>query len=299
MTPAQAAAKNKGWVDKNNPNYGTSGFIGPEDEEGYQAPAAPVPPPPGGVPAAQPPLPAPPPGVGGIARPVASGPLMAPPMPGAEPRVAAPNLGPLVDVGGIATHQPPPPAAPVAGPQSIDPAAGTGAAPVAAAPAAPAAAPANPLNTALKDALLKLLGQGDPSLSDPALAAQSGAFGVQQQRAKERARSAMAERAAAEGGPGVDSGAFEGGLRQLEEQQGEALASSVERTVFASGGARGESTQRRGTAPVSKGTRRDECGAISAEFRAGRQTVGPAIRVGRPTARRNRPPIRHDDASGS
>lgn len=128
------------------------------------------------------------------------------------------SLGPLtVNPDGTVSHQPA--TSPIVVPNvppSVDPIAPQGAAP----PATPPAL--NPLNTALKDALLKLLGQGDPTLDDPALAAQSGAFGVQQQRAKERARSAMAERFAANGGPGVDSGAFDSELRSLDEQQGEA-----------------------------------------------------------------------------
>lgn len=86
--------------------------------------------------------------------------------------------------------------------------------------------PAKPtVNTAFKDALMKLLGTQDPTMDDPAIKAQSDAFGVQQQRAKERARSAMAERFAGEGGPGVDSGAFDSEILGLEQRQGEAQGS--------------------------------------------------------------------------
>jgi hypothetical protein len=118
-------------------------------------------------------------------------------------RLALPPATPLVDNAGTATHQTEIGAN--GGPDLAEP---TSAAPT--------------LNSALKDALLKMLGQGDPTMNDPTIAAQSGAFGVQQQRAKERARSAMAERFAADGGPGVDSGAFDSGILGMEQRQGEA-----------------------------------------------------------------------------
>lgn len=75
-----------------------------------------------------------------------------------------------------------------------------------------------------KDALLKMLGdsQTPASLGDPALKAQSDAYAVGQQRSTEQARSAMAERAAQNGGTGVNSGAFDQGLAGLFGQQGEA-----------------------------------------------------------------------------
>lgn len=147
-----------------------------------------------------------------------------PPAPGA---VLGPqtSLGPLVaNPDGSATHQPPAPGA-LLGPAPLQdgaPVAQAAPAPVAAAPApAPAAAP---VNTAYKDALLKLLGT-DPngaSLNDPALKGQMDAFSNSQTRARERARADMAERASAEGGVGIDSGAFNSGLLGLQERQGEA-----------------------------------------------------------------------------
>lgn len=79
------------------------------------------------------------------------------------------------------------------------------------------------IETPYKAALLKQLEQaGTPaSLTDPALKGQADAFSLAQTRAKERARSALAERAAGEGGTGTSSGAFNNDLVGLEQQQGE------------------------------------------------------------------------------
>jgi len=88
--------------------------------------------------------------------------------------------------------------------------------------------PAAPtVDSAFKDSLLKMLGQNqaDPTLTDPALKAQSEAFSLQQTRAKERAREALAERRGANaeaGGAGVNSGGFDQDLVGLEQAQGEA-----------------------------------------------------------------------------
>ncbi len=115
----------------------------------------------------------------------------APPAPGAPPAPAAP------------TAAAPPPAVPM--------------------PAAPTAAP-DPLKDAFRDQLLKNLNPNDPSLNDPALKGQTDAYAVQQQRAKERAREALAGRAGASGQLSdlASSGAFDQGLVGLEQQQGEA-----------------------------------------------------------------------------
>jgi len=93
-------------------------------------------------------------------------------------------------------------------------------------PPAPPEAP-NPLNSAFKDSLLKMLSdnQQAPSIEDPALKGQADAFAVGQTRSTQTARSAMAERAAAQGGSGVDSEVFDQGLSGLYQQQGEAQGS--------------------------------------------------------------------------
>lgn len=74
-----------------------------------------------------------------------------------------------------------------------------------------------------KDALLKMLNdnQQEPTINDPALKGQADAYSLAQTRAKERARSALAERMAGEGGQGTSSGAFSNDLVGLEQQQGE------------------------------------------------------------------------------
>lgn len=57
------------------------------------------------------------------------------------------------------------------------------------------------------------------SLSDPALAAQSNAYGVGQQRARDQARESLAERMAAQGIG--SSGAMDSGIERLYQRQGE------------------------------------------------------------------------------
>lgn len=119
-------------------------------------------------------------------------------------------------------------------------AAGIGAAPAAApatptpaapgAPGAPAADPNAPpatVNDAFRKALLDRLNKPvTSSLDDPALKAQSSAYGLQQQRAKERDREALAGRAAATGQSSdlASGGAFNEGLSALEQRQGESQA---------------------------------------------------------------------------
>lgn len=118
------------------------------------------------------------------------------------------------------------------------------AAPAPAAPAPPGAAPAAPtapaapgqpttIADAFKKSLIDTLNTGGqvPTLNDPTIKAQSDAFAVGQQRAKERARASMAERAAAQGGVGVNSGAFDQGLIGLEQAQGEAEAGNNARLL--------------------------------------------------------------------
>lgn len=120
------------------------------------------------------------------------------------------------------------PTGPTAGPAPASP--GTPA--PTASPAAPAADPNAPpanVNDAYKQALMKGLTQQAPTdiNSDPVLKAQADAYGVQQQRAKERAREDLAGRAGASGQLSdlAGSGAFDQGLTGLEQQQGEAQGS--------------------------------------------------------------------------
>jgi hypothetical protein len=88
------------------------------------------------------------------------------------------------------------------------------------APQAQAAPQVSPIQQAFQGSLLSMLNksQQQPSLNDPALAAQSQAFGVGQQRSAERQRSAMAERMAQQGQ--AESGAFDTGVGQIEAQRG-------------------------------------------------------------------------------
>lgn len=211
MSPAEAAAKGLGWVPENHPLYGTKGFAG------YTEPAA----------AAPSPTPAGPAAPTSVPPPVA--PYVPPPDIPDATREATPTLGPLVanPTTGEATHDPsvsmpalPSPAgAPdkVAGPQSMDPAAGTGAA---------ATAPTT-INDAFKKALLDRLNKPigvDPN--DPIIKGQEDAFSLAQTRAKQRNREAMAGRMAQQGylSDQAGSGAFDQGLSNLEQQQGESEA---------------------------------------------------------------------------
>lgn len=209
MSPSEAAAKGLGWVPDDHPLYGTKGYAGYQDPasdytntSAVPAAAAPLPPPSDAA-SALPPDRAATPALGPLTvqpPPREVGPLMDAPPRGQ--REAAPNLGPLVDHNGTATHDPSVPMTPTD-------------------PSAPPN-PADPLNTKFRDALLRLLDTSDPSMSDPALKAQSDAFAYQQQRAKESARNVLAERHAGQGGVGVDSGAFDTELTGMEERQGAA-----------------------------------------------------------------------------
>jgi hypothetical protein len=67
--------------------------------------------------------------------------------------------------------------------------------------------------------------QAAPTLTDPTLKGQADAFSLGQTRAKDRARSVLAERAAGQGGAGVEGEGFSQGLMGLEQQQGEAEGS--------------------------------------------------------------------------
>jgi hypothetical protein len=71
-------------------------------------------------------------------------------------------------------------------------------------------------NQAMLDQLTK---SRNPSLSDPGLKAQSDAYSVGQQRARDQARASIAERFAANGI--ADSGAMDQGVAGLYQQQGE------------------------------------------------------------------------------
>jgi len=116
---------------------------------------------------------------------------------------------------------------------------GAAPAPIAASPtAAPAAAPApepiqaqapglqpsGPPTTvpdAFRTSLVSQLNRPAPSMGDPALKAQSDAYAVGETRATEANRAQMAERAAMQGSTGVNSGAFDTGISDLQERQGE------------------------------------------------------------------------------
>jgi len=76
---------------------------------------------------------------------------------------------------------------------------------------------------AFKQSLVNTLNQGNvtPTLNDPTLKAQSDAYNVGETRATEANRAQMAERAAMQGGTGVNSGAFDVGISDLLERQGE------------------------------------------------------------------------------
>ncbi len=184
MTPQQADAAGVGWVPENHPLYGTQGFVG------YQAPGAA-------------PAPAPTPQ----------------PVPGAVPdKIAGPDLGPMtVPPGGGPAGHLGPLASADGGPLPVDP---NTPVPLS---RGEAAAP-DPLKTGMRDALLKMLGQGDPTMDDPVIKAQSDAFSLAQTRAKQRDREAMASRAGASGQISdlASGGAFDEGLSNLEQRQGEA-----------------------------------------------------------------------------
>jgi len=111
-----------------------------------------------------------------------------------------------------ATGAPATPAA--ATPATATPAAGT-----------TATTPGQPTTVAdaFKQSLVNTLNQGNvtPTLNDPTLKAQSDAYNVGETRATEANRAQMAERAAMQGGTGVNSGAFDVGISDLLERQGE------------------------------------------------------------------------------
>ena len=119
---------------------------------------------------------------------------------------------------------PPPPVAPgipEIAPGGPDPFAPVTTAPAPAAPAAPGV-PGTPTNItdAYNQAMLDQLTKSrNPSLSDPGLKAQSDAYSVGQQRARDQARASIAERFAANGI--ADSGAMDQGIAGLFQQQGE------------------------------------------------------------------------------
>lgn len=159
-----------------------------------------------------------------------------------------PTLGPQgVNPDGTISHQPPAPSAPA--PTSPDPFTAMGGghwtgsgwvtkdhplAQAAATQPAPPSTPATPgapaaptVASAFKDALLNMMNQTQQpvSLSDPTLKPQADAFAVQQQRATQQAREAMAERRAASGqlSDRAGSGAFDSDLRGMLGQQGESI----------------------------------------------------------------------------
>jgi hypothetical protein len=91
---------------------------------------------------------------------------------------------------------------------------------------APGAPPADPLRDRYRQSLLDAMGRGPVTMNDPNIKGQADAFSLAQTRAKDRAREAMAERAARSGllSDQASSGAFDQGILGLEQQQGEAEA---------------------------------------------------------------------------
>ncbi len=114
------------------------------------------------------------------------------------------------------------PAAPAATPSPAEP---KPIEPIQAQPTGVQAGPTQPttIPDAFKTSLVNTLNQGNitPTMNDPTLKAQGDAYAVQQTRATEADRAQMAERAAAQGGTGVNSGAFDVGISDLQERQGE------------------------------------------------------------------------------
>ena len=90
---------------------------------------------------------------------------------------------------------------------------------------APAAPAANPFLDQIRQLLLERMGQmkGQPSINDPELAAQSGAYRRSQQRAGDNERAMLAERAAQNGllNGGQSSGGFDTALQGVHERIGE------------------------------------------------------------------------------
>lgn len=82
-------------------------------------------------------------------------------------------------------------------------------------------------NTGLRDALMQQLTVLNQPVNpdDPALSAQSNAIRLENQRAAERSRSALAERAAGQGLS--SSGALDTGILGIEQQRGEANAQGI------------------------------------------------------------------------
>jgi hypothetical protein len=172
-----------------------------ETPQASPSPTAPI--------AASPEVQAQPPGV--TAAPAASDYPSLPPGATPPPGYHDPISGKTAPVAGAAT---PAPATPVAA---------TPAAP--ATPGAAATTPGQPttIADAFKASLVNTLNQGNvtPTLNDPTLKAQSDAYNVGETRATEANRAQMAERAAMQGGTGVNSGAFDVGISDLLERQGE------------------------------------------------------------------------------
>ncbi len=105
-------------------------------------------------------------------------------------------------------------------------------------PAAPTADnnPSLPYNSALRDQLLKLLDQYKeaPTINDPSLTGASQAFNAATERGAAQNRAALAERAAAEGlnSGGQGSGAFDTGVRSINESAAQANAAHDSQLVL-------------------------------------------------------------------
>ncbi len=116
------------------------------------------------------------------------------------------------DISAYSSGPAPAPQAPAPQPQQQAPA-----------PQAQAAPQVSPIQQAFQGSLLSMLNQSQqpPSITDPALAAQSETFRASQQRSAERQRSALAERMAAQGfASGGAGGALDAGIQQIGAQRG-------------------------------------------------------------------------------
>lgn len=84
------------------------------------------------------------------------------------------------------------------------------------------------LQQALRDQLLKIMGQGQPSIGDPTLAPQSAAYAAARNRGAQNERAALAERAAFTGlnSGGQGSGAFDTGIQGIQENAGQDIAAN-------------------------------------------------------------------------
>lgn len=184
-TPQEAADLGLGWVDVNNPNYGQAGYVGSEAQPTQQSPGTVA-------------------GSGTLApsnQPTLQ-PSQAPqvsPFPSfsmTRPALTQPSVGVF--------GQPTPNAATGGNPQFLP--------------------QQNTLQGAVQQALMGMLAQrpGEVSITDPTIAPQAAAYKTARSQAQQEERSALAERAAAQGLG--DSGAMDVGIGQGYQQAGQDIA---------------------------------------------------------------------------